>query len=97
VKRRKPRNLATDAPLLCSDRQAAHLLGVARERVAELRRSGVLRTVRWFTTWRIPLAEIQRIARTGTTPAGKPSRRRVRAPAGNVAEQVLAIKLEDLQ
>jgi excisionase family DNA binding protein len=60
--------------LVLSKREAAHLLGVDRGRtLGELLRSGQLRAVPWGKGERIPLEEVQRLAREGfRAPGAKP-------------------------
>ena len=72
--------------LVVSKREAARLLGIGRGRtLGKLLRSGRLRAVPWGRGERIPLEEIQRVAREGfPAPAGtspRPSRPRRRKPA----------------
>ena len=89
--------LAKAAPLLLSDRRAASVLGVSRDVVAELRRSGRLRAVPWFAGHRIPLAEVERLALEGVTAAGRrPRATPRRIPPGDPAASIRSIKLEDL-
>ncbi len=68
------------ARLVLSKREAADLLGVDRGRtMGELIRSGQLRPIPWGKGQRIPLEEVQRLAREGfKTPGAKlrPSRPR---------------------
>ncbi len=83
--------------LLLSDRQAARMLGCRRETVANLRRSGKLRAVPWFKSWRIPLAEVERLAAEGVTPAGRRPRARrqgVRPPLPGVGDRIRALPVE---
>lgn len=88
------RNLAADAPLLYSARQSDRLLKVAKGTSMALYRGGVLRGTPWIGgRVRFSLEELQRLAREGVTPTGRPSRRRVKGPAGNVAEAIRAIDL----
>ena len=87
----------TGDALLFSQRGAARILGVSPDRIAEFRRTGVLRTVAWpcRAGFRIPLAELQRLAREGVSPGGRPmrpSRKRVRS-ADPVAG-ILAIRVD---
>lgn len=60
--------------LVVSKREAAHLLGIDRGRtLGELLRSGRLRAIPWGRGERIPLEEVQRLAREGfTSPSAKP-------------------------
>lgn len=86
-------------PLLYSERSGAKLLGVSRDTLAALRLSGVLRTVSWpgRIGFRIPLDELQRIAREGVvlhSRGSRPSRQRIRA--NNPAAGIRAIRVEDL-
>jgi excisionase family DNA binding protein len=66
--------------MVLSKREAAHLLGIDRGRtLGELLRSGQLRAVPWGRGERIPLEEVQRLAREGWAAAGekpRPSHRR---------------------
>lgn len=75
--------------LVLSKREAAHLLGVDRGRtLGELLRSGQLRAVPWGKGERIPLEEVQRLAREGFKAGGakpRPSHPRRKAKA-NPAE-----------
>lgn len=90
---------AAGPPLLLSDRQAARLLGCRRETVASLRRRGVLRAVPWFRGWRIPLAEVERLAAEGVTPAARRPRARrqgVKPPPRGVGDRIRALDVERL-
>lgn len=56
-------------------REAARLLRIDRgSTLSELIRAGRLRPVPWGKRNRIPLEQVQELARTGFTVAGKPSR-----------------------
>lgn len=60
-------------PLLLSQRAAARLLGVSVGRtLAPLVRAGLVRTVTVGNRTRIPLAEVERVAREGTGPRAAP-------------------------
>jgi len=65
-------------PLAVSQRQAARLLGIGRDRVRELVRDSRLREVPWGAgRRRIPLVEIERLAAEGFSsnlPAARPKR-----------------------
>lgn len=70
-------------PLVVSKREAARLLGIDRGRtLGALLRAGQLRTVPWGRGSRIPLEEVQRLAREGfsapegVTPRPSHARRR---------------------
>jgi hypothetical protein len=83
--------------LLYSQRGAARILGVSPDTIAELRRSRLLSTVPWpcRAGFRIPLAELQRIAREGVAPAGQPMRPSLkRARATNPVAGILAIRVD---
>ncbi len=73
------------ARLVLSKREAADLLGVDRGRtMGELIRSGQLRPIPWGKGQRIPLEEVQRLARegfkaTGAKPRASHSRRKGKA------------------
>ncbi len=59
-------------PLLLSKRRAAALLGIGRTNtLQELIESGKLRVVRVAGRVKVPLEEVQRIAREGTEPPPK--------------------------
>ncbi len=63
------------ARLVLSKREAAHLLGIDRGRtLGDLLRSGQLHAVPWGKGERIPLEEVQRLAREGYRVAGKQPR-----------------------
>ena len=64
----------TGPPLALSFRSAGTLLGIDRATVASLVKSGVLRAVPWGRAIRIPLVEVERLAREGwsQTPTGRP-------------------------
>ncbi len=85
-------------PLLLSDRAAAKVLGVSRDTVAALRRAGQLRSVPWLGRFKIPLAEIERLAREGVTAAGRRPRAKRTAPpsAAGAAAAIRAINVEAL-
>jgi hypothetical protein len=87
----------TGDALLYSQRGAARILGVSPDLIAELRRTGVLRSVPWpcRAGFRFPLVELQRLAREGVSPGGRamrPSRRQVRAT--NPVAGILAIRVD---
>jgi excisionase family DNA binding protein len=65
----------SNTALALSFREAARLLKIDRgSTLLELIRLGRLRPVPWGARQRIPLEEVQRLARTGFTVDGKPSR-----------------------
>jgi hypothetical protein len=73
------RTLYADAlPLLLSERAAFRLLGIDRcgEAARQLKRSGRLRLVPAGNRMRIPLEDVQRVAREGFTLNEKPVRTR---------------------
>lgn len=84
--------------LALSYREAAQLLRIDRGRTLHaLIASGQLRRVPWGTGWRIPLDEVQRLAREGYTVAGRPGRavsRPRRAAAGGAGARIRAIEIE---
>lgn len=72
--------MTRERPLLLSLARAASLLGVSRNRTLhDLIDSGALRVVVVAGRVRVPLEEVERVAREGTEPAPKPRRHR-RAP-----------------
>ncbi len=73
---------ATSTPLAVSRRQASRLLGCRPSTVAELVRRGLLREVPWGDARRIPLEEIEQLARTGWRLDGPAPRRRTSRRAG---------------
>lgn len=86
------------APLALTYREAARLLRIDRgSTLAELIRAGRLRPVPWGKRNRIPLEQVQELARTGFTVAGKPSRavsRPRRARPLGVGERIRSIEVE---
>jgi excisionase family DNA binding protein len=78
-------------------REAARLLRIDRNSTLhELIRRGLLRPVPWGKGQRIPLEEVQRLAREGFTVNGKPSRavsRRRTVPAPGVGNRIRAIEV----
>ncbi len=85
-------------PLLVSKREAARLLRVSRARTLEpLIRAGIVAVVPWGTSVRVPLAEVQRLAREGFTAPGRrrPAPRRAR-PGVCDPEALRHLDLEDL-
>lgn len=70
--------------LVLSRREAARLLGIDRgETLGELLSTGQLRTVPWGRGLRIPLEEVQRLARDGWRKAGaKPRASKLQRRAG---------------
>lgn len=85
-------------PAPMSTRRAAELLGVGRERVSRLIQGGHIRTIPWGTRWRIPRAEVERIAQDGLpVPGARRRRRAYRSPSGrSVADEIRKIRIEDL-
>lgn len=85
-------------PAPVSTRRAAELLGVGRDRISRLIQGGHIRTIPWGTRWRIPRAEVERIALDGLPVPGARRRRRVpRSPSGrSVADEIRKIRIEDL-
>jgi hypothetical protein len=87
-------------PLLLSRRAAFRLLGVDRcgEAAEELVRSGRLRLVPAGRQHRVPLEDVQRVAREGFTVDGKPgravSRPRRGVPAPGVGSRIRALEIE---
>ncbi|WP_242344008.1 helix-turn-helix domain-containing protein [Anaeromyxobacter terrae] len=85
------------AGLALTFREAAALLRIDRSSTLhELIRAGRLRPVPWGKGQRIPLEQIQELARTGFTVSGKPSRARStprRAPAAGVGARIRAIEV----
>jgi excisionase family DNA binding protein len=84
--------------LACTFREAARLLRIDRGvTLQELVRAGRLRPVPWGKGQRIPLEQIQELARTGFTVNGKPSRavswRRTAPPAG-VGARIRALEVD---
>jgi hypothetical protein len=80
-------------------REAARLLRIDRNATLhELIRRDLLRPVPWGKGQRIPLEQVQEIARTGFTVNGKPSRARSNprraAPAPGVGNRIRAIEVE---
>jgi hypothetical protein len=70
------------SPLAVSRRQASRLLATRPATVAELVRMGLLREVPWGEGRRIPLEEIERLARTGWKLDGPTPRRRASRKGG---------------
>jgi hypothetical protein len=85
-------------PLLLSERAFALELGVGRDTVAAARRSGAIRVVPWLGGWRIPRAELERVAREGLTPTGRrPRARRASVRPGVCDPAALrALRVQDL-
>jgi excisionase family DNA binding protein len=72
-------------------REAARLLRVDRgATLHELIRTGRLRPVPWGRGQRIPLEQVQELARTGFTVNGRPSRAVSRARRGGSAAEMAA-------
>jgi excisionase family DNA binding protein len=85
--------------LACTFREAARLLRIDRgSTLHDLIRAGRLKPVPWGKSQRIPLEQIQELARTGFTVNGKPSRARSNprhaAPAAGVGNRIRAIEVE---
>lgn len=85
--------------LALSLREAARLLGIDRgSTLHDLIRAGRLRPVPWGNRHRIPLEQIQELARTGFTVDGKPgravSRPRRAIPAPGVGARIRALEVE---
>jgi len=71
------RDLTREAGLALSKRAAARLLHVDRTATLDdLIGRRLLRLIPWGKGWRIPLADVQRLAETGFTIEGARSRRR---------------------
>lgn len=85
------------AALALSYREAARLLRIDRgSTLAELIRAGFLRPVPWGSRrQRIPLEQVQQLARTGFTAGGKPARAvsRRRVPAAGVGGRIRDIEV----
>jgi excisionase family DNA binding protein len=87
------------AALALSYREAAKLLRIDRSSTLhELIDAGLLRPVPWGRRKRIPLEQVQQLARTGYTVNGKPGRarshRRCALPAPGVAGRIRAIEVD---
>ena len=84
---------AGEPPRLLSKRLAARLLGIDRdETLAKLLASGNLRTVTVAGRIFIPLAEVDRLEREGTTRTGqKPHRKIGAASGGDEAAKIRAL------
>jgi excisionase family DNA binding protein len=84
--------------LVLTFREAAQLLRIDRSTtLLELIDAGLLRPIPWGQARRIPLAQVQELARTGFTVKGKPSRavsRRRSTPAPGVGNRIRAIEVE---
>ena len=85
-----------DGPLLLSQRRAAKLLGVSRDTLAGLRRSGRIRVVPWLGGFKIPRREVERLAAEGLTPSGQRPRAPRRRPPTNAHEAIMALDLDAL-
>lgn len=85
-------------PAPVSTRKAGQLLGVGRDRLSRLIQGGHIRTVPWGTRWRIPRAEIERVARDGLPVPGARRRRRTPRPSpGRCDPDALRkLRIEDL-
>lgn len=66
----------TGPGLLLTYRAADRELKARHGTAADLVARGLLRSVPWFGTQRIPREELERLARQGVTPAGRPPRGR---------------------
>jgi hypothetical protein len=87
-------------PLVLSNREAAKLLRIDRgETLHDLIRRGLLRPIPWGNGHRIPLEQVQDLARTGYTVNGKPgravSRKRSALPAPGVGARIRALEVEE--
>ena len=83
--------------LTLSQRQTARALRTRPATVADLVRRGLLAEVPWGTRRRIPLAEVERLAREGWTEQGAPRRRSRRmAPGRCDPAAIRALKIADL-
>lgn len=83
--------------LACTYREAARLLRIDRgSTLQDLIRAGRLTPVPWGQRQRIPLEQIQLLARTGFTVGGKPSRvvSRRRVPAPGVGGRIRDLEVE---
>lgn len=95
---------ATVEPLSCSARETCRLLGIGRGKgrgLRELVELGALHPVPWLNgRVRFSLEEIQRVAREGVIPGGRPSRARSAprrgAPPPGVGSRIKAIDVEAL-
>lgn len=86
----------TDPVIALSRRRAARRLGTRIETIGDLVRRGLIREVPWGNRRRIPLEEVERLAREGwTLDAPSPRRRAERAPK-DAAAAIRAIKLDEL-
>lgn len=87
-----------NAPVLAlSRRRTARILGIRPETVATLVHLGKLTEVPWGNRRRIPLVDVERLAREGWTLEEKaPRKRTVSRPAADVATAIRAIDLESL-
>jgi excisionase family DNA binding protein len=84
------------APLVLSRRQAAKLLRIDRGATLDaLIRAGKLREIPWGAGRRIPLAEVEKLAREGFTVTGRAPRTR-RAPGTCDADALRKMDLGDL-
>ncbi len=94
----KARALASVA-LALSYREAARLLRIDRgDTLHDLISTGLLRPVPWGKGKRIPLEQVQELARTGFTVKGRPSRAASRPrraiPAPGVGTRIRALEVE---
>lgn len=92
-------NRTAPAPALaCTKRETARLLRIDRgATLDELIARKLLTPIPWGRGWRIPLEQIQQLARTGFTINGKPSRavsRRRGAPAPGVAQRIRDLEVD---
>lgn len=84
------------AALVLSFRAAGRALHTDRGTLAELERAGVLRSVPWGRTRRIPLAEVERLAREGwrVTDNGRPRRApKARRSTGDAAAAIRSLNV----
>jgi hypothetical protein len=84
-------------PLVLSLRAAGRLLHTDRGQVAELVQRGVLKSVPWGASRRIPLAEVERLAREGWTKSADGRPRRAPKPKHRPADAAAAIERLDVE
>jgi hypothetical protein len=84
--------------LLLSFREADRSLGARHGTTAELVSRKVIRSVPWFDGQRVPLEELERIARQGVDATGRrPRARRLRTHGNTDPAALMALRLEDLR
>ena len=83
--------------LLLTFRAADRALCVRHGTAADLVARGLLRAVPWFGSQRIPREELERLARQGVTPTGRPPRgRQARRHVSGTSEAIRNLDVRTL-